>query len=75
MNVSAEEQLIEYHEKLCNMVSQKDNSPKTKIEVTEDWDLTDREYKIDVMKKFNKQLENSERQLNEHRNKINEQKE
>lgn len=36
MNVSAEEQLIEYHEKLCNMVSQKDNSPKTKIEVTED---------------------------------------
>ena len=36
---------------------------------------TDKEFKMVVMKKFNKLQENSERQLNELRNKINEQKE
>ena len=37
--------------------------------------LIDREFKIAVMKKLNKLQENAERQLNELRNKINEQKE
>ena len=36
-------------------------------------DLTDREFKIAVMKKLHKLQENSERQFNELRNKINEQ--
>ena len=37
------------------MVSQKenDNFPATKINVTEDWNLPDREFKIAAMKKFN----------------------
>lgn len=38
------------------MVSQKenDNSPATKFKVMEDGNLTDREFKTSVMKKFNK---------------------
>ena len=66
------------------MVSQKenDNSPATKFKVMEDGNLTDREFKTSVMKKFNKlqkkkkkNKKNSERQFNELRSKINEQKE
>ena len=59
-----------------NMVSQKENdkSPATKLEVMEDCDLTDREFKIAVTKKLNKLQEKSERQFNEFRNKTNEQK-
>ena len=38
-------------------------------------DLTDRVFKIAVMKKLNKMQENSVKQFNELRNKINEQKE
>ena len=41
----------------------------------EDCNLTDREFKTTFMKKFNELQENSERQFNELRNKINEQKE
>ena len=39
-----------------NMVSQKENgnSPETKVKVMEDYDLTDREFKIAVMKKLSK---------------------
>ena len=60
-----------------NMVSKKenDNSPEIKLEVMEDCDLMDREFKITVMKKLNELQENSERQFKELRNKINEQKE
>ena len=43
--------------------------------VTEYCNLTVREFKIAVIKKLNELQENSERQLNELRNKINEQKE
>ena len=59
------------------MVSQKENgnSPETKVKVMEDYDLTDREFKIAVMKKLSKLQENLERHFNELRNKINEQKE
>ena len=44
-----------------NIVSQKenDNFPETKLKVMEGWDLTDREFKIDVMKKLTKLQENS----------------
>ena len=42
--------------------------------MTEYSDLTDRESKIAVMKKVNELQENSERQFNKLRNKINEQK-
>lgn len=45
------------------------------LKVTEYGDLTDRESKIAVMKKLNELQENSERQFNKLRNKINEQKE
>ena len=48
---------------------------KTLLEVTGDYNLTDRELKIAVMKKLDKLQENSERQFNELRNNINEQKE
>ena len=40
-----------------------DSSPKTKLEATEDCNLTDREFKTDVVKKLSKLEENSERQL------------
>lgn len=40
--------------KNSNTVSQKenDNSPATKFNLMEDWNLTDREFKISVMKKI-----------------------
>ena len=46
-----------------NMISQKEsgNSPETKLEVMKDCNLTDREFKIAVMKKVNELQENSER--------------
>ena len=57
-----------------NMTSQKENknSPETKQKVIRDCDLTDKEFKIAVMKKL-KELQ--ERQFSEVRSKINEQKE
>ena len=60
-----------------NTISQKEknSSPETKLKVMEDCDLTDREFKISVMKKFSVLQENSERQFNELRNKSNEPKE
>ena len=60
-----------------NMAEQKENdsSPEIKPEVTEDYNLTEKEFKIVVTKKFNELQENSERQFNKLRNKINEQKE
>lgn len=41
-------------------------------EVMECYDLTDSEFKVGVMKKFNEIQEHSERQFNELSNKINE---
>ena len=60
-----------------DVMSQKENdsSLETKFKVMECFDLTDKEFKIAVMKKLNKLQENSERQFNELRNKMNEQKE
>ena len=60
-----------------NMAEQKgnDSSPDTKLEVTEYYNLIDREFKIAIIKKLNKLQENSERQFDELRNKTNEQKE
>ena len=52
-----------------------DNSPETKPEGTEIYKLKDREFKIAVIKKLNELQGNSERQVNEFRNKNNEQKE
>ena len=52
-----------------------DNSPETKLEVMEYWDLTDGEFKIAVMRKLDELWEQSDRQFNELRNKTNEQKE
>ena len=52
-----------------------DKSPETSAELTEISNLNDREFKIVVIKKLNKLQENSERQFNGFRNKINEQKE
>lgn len=59
-----------------NTVPQKENDsfPKTKPKVTAYCDLIDREFKMATRKKLNKLEENSERQFNELRDKINEQK-
>ena len=64
---------VKYH---SNTVPQKenDNSPETKLKATEYCDLTDREFKIAVMKKVKELKENSDRQFNELRNEINEQR-
>ena len=51
-----------------------DNSPETKLKVMKDCDLTDREFKIAVVKKLNKLQENSERQISGLRNNTNKQK-
>lgn len=50
-------------------------SPETNPEVTEIYNLNDREVQIVVIKKLNELQENSERQFSELMNKINEQKE
>ena len=49
-----------------------DYSPATEPKDREYCNLTAKEYKIVVMKKFNELQENSERQFNELKNKINE---
>ena len=56
-----------------NTSEQKENdkSPETNPEVTEIYNLNDREFKIVVIKKLNKLQENSERQFNELWSKIN----
>lgn len=58
------------------MVTQEENenSPDTKLKVLQDSELNDREFKIAAMKKLGDIKEHSERQLNELRNKISEQK-
>ena len=59
-----------------NIVSQKENdkSPETKHKVKEYYDLTDREFNTAVIKKLKELQENSQRQFNELRTKIKEQK-
>ena len=52
-----------------------DSSPEAKLKVKEYCNLTDKEFKIGVLKKFIELWENSERQFSELRNKINDQKE
>ena len=52
-----------------------DKSPKTNPEVTDIYNLNEREFKILIIKKFDVLWENSEIQFNELRIKINEQKE
>ena len=56
-----------------NTIPQKENdiSPEAKFKVMEYHNLTDKKFKRGVMKKFIEQQENSERQFNELRNKIN----
>ena len=58
------------------MVLQKetDNSPAIELKYMELCNLSDKDFKIPVMKKFNKLQENPRRLSNEFRNKINEQK-
>ena len=60
-----------------NTASQKGNnsSPEAKQKVRGDCDLTDKTFKTAVTKKLNELQENSEKQFNELRNKINKQKE
>ena len=53
---------------------QNDISPEAKFKVMEYHNLTDKKFKRGVMKKFIEQQENSERQFNELRNKISDQK-
>ena len=57
-----------------NIVSQRenDNSLEIKLKVIDNCAIADREFKIAVMKKLNELRENSQRQFNELRNKINE---
>ena len=60
-----------------NTPSQKENDkcPENNPEVTEIYNLNDREFKIVIIKKLNKLQENSERHFNKLRNKIIEQRE
>lgn len=59
-----------------NMVQQKENnSPVSELKGTEYCNLTDKEFKIAVIKKLNELQENSGRQFSELRHKINEHKE
>ena len=51
------------------MLSQTENSPATEQKHMEYYDLTDKAFKIAIMKKFNKLQENSRRQFNKRRNK------
>lgn len=72
-NLPAKEQSLNTLNNQCNMVTEKknDKSPECKLhKVLEDRDLKDREFKIAVMKKLNNR-EDSERQFNEIRNKLN----
>ena len=45
------------------MLSQRENSPATEHKGMEYYDLTDKEFKISIKKKFNKLQENSKRQF------------
>ena len=56
-----------------NIVSHRenDNSLEIKLKVIDNCAIADREFKIAVMKKLNELRENSQRQFNELRNKIN----
>ena len=60
-----------------NTAEQKENakSPETLPELTEIYNLNDKEFKTVIIKKLNYLQDNSERQFNELRNKINEPKE
>ena len=51
------------------MLSQTENSPAIEHKRMEYYDLTDKAFKIAIMKKFNKLQENSRRQFNKPRNK------
>ena len=51
------------------MLSQTENSPAIEHTRMEYYDLTDKAFKIAIMKKFNKLQENSRRQFNKRRNK------
>ena len=51
------------------MLSQTENSPAIEHKRMEYYDLTDKAFKIAIMKKFNKLQENSRRQFNKRRNK------
>ena len=53
-----------------NMLSQTENSPATEQKHMEYYDLTDKAFKIAIMKKFNKLQENSRRQFNKPRSKL-----
>ena len=53
-----------------NMLSQTENSPATEQKHMEYYDLTDKAFKITIMKKFNKLQENSRRQFNKPRSKL-----
>ena len=55
-----------------NSKKEVDKSPESTPEVTEIYNLNDREFKIAVIKKLSEVQENSERQFDELRNKINE---
>lgn len=56
-----------------NMWAQKENEKSPiKLKVMDDCDLNDREFKTAVMRKLNERKENSEKQFNELRNRINE---
>ena len=69
----AETHFMKHYENPCNIVSKKENYNflGNRLNDTEYCSLTDKEFKI-IMKKFNKLQENTERQLSEVRNKINE---
>lgn len=72
-NVMAETHFMKYYKNPCSTVFQKENYNflGDHLKVTEYFNITDKEFKI-IMKKFNKLQENTERQLSEVRNKINE---
>ena len=53
-----------------NMLSQTENSPATEHKCMEYYDLTDKAFKIAIMKKFNKLQENTRRQFNKPRSKL-----
>ena len=53
-----------------NMLSQTENSPATEHKHMEYYDLTDKAFKIAIMKKFNKLQENIRRQFNKPRSKL-----
>lgn len=77
LNARAEALFIKYYENHDNTILKKENDKfsSTEHKEKEYCDPTDKELKITFMKKFNELQENSERQYNDLRNKMNEQKE